>query len=1027
MIVVHGIVLKGRFYLWAETSRSIPGRNKKKKAHPFALQSDDLLKTLLKFSNSTVISTARETSVALILPSTSCCPMPSPQLIMEKGNNAMEAVRISEWSVPALMLEPNKGAEMLISLPVDPPPGIIYGESLLFWVEVAKFNFELISRHCLIPSLERAEHDPTKGRQRKELIEARWKIFLSDEDAQRLEKLSSVMPQVCMAFADNEYEQKYDLVYDFINSSTDKFVREISAQSNLKLGKEIHGTEMLWLQSLISEDPAVEVDREKLDIFSIQMNSWLSRVNPVPADTSFRTCFRVEPPENGGTMDGKWQVTYHLQAMDDRSLLVPAKDIWKRGSSEMAFIRKHFENPQERLLEDLGRASAIFPPIEDSLKDARPASLILETEEAYTFLKEAAPLLEQSGFGILFPSWWQKQASNVGVKLKIRSKNYSTGKPGLLGVNGLVEYDWSIAVGDETFSPEEFRKLADLKMPLVNIRGKWVEIRSGEMDKAIKFFNEIHGNGEMTFGEAMRLALGREDTHTGLPITAVEADGWIGNMMRGLSNGIKFAEINAPETFNGQLRPYQVNGLSWLEFLRQTGFGACLADDMGLGKTIQLIALLLHERAVSSSTRTLIICPMSIVGNWYREIKRFGPSLNVIVHHGSDRLTGKNFEHEIKNYDVVITTYSLAARDEDVISSVEWNRIVLDEAQNIKNQDTKQSQAIRKLRSRYKVAMTGTPVENRLSELWSIMDFLNPGYLGTFAEFRKNFAIPIERFHNGERAEKLRKLIQPFLLRRLKTDPKIIRDLPEKMEMRVLCNLTREQATLYEAVVKDMVEKIERSEGIERKGIILSTLTKLKQVCNHPAQFLHDRSSFEGRSGKMARLEEMIDEAISEGDKSLIFTQFREMGEMIQKDLEEKFGTEVLFLHGGTPKKQRDLMVQRFQEDSRGPKVFILSLKAGGVGLNLTAANRVFHFDRWWNPAVENQATDRAFRIGQTRNVQVHKFVTVGTLEERIGAMIEQKKELAENIVGAGEAWLTEMSTSQLKDIFKLSREAVGE
>jgi SNF2 family DNA or RNA helicase len=382
---------------------------------------------------------------------------------------------------------------------------------------------------------------------------------------------------------------------------------------------------------------------------------------------------------------------------------------------------------------------------------------------------------------------------------------------------------------------------------------------------------------------------------------------------------------------------------------------------------------------------------------------------------------------EAKQHDVVITTYSLALRDKEHLSTVEWEYVVVDEAQNIKNETAKQTQAIKSLHARHRIALTGTPVENRLSELWSIMEFLNPGYLGSGTDFRKKFSIPIERYHDADRAEVLKRVIQPFVLRRLKTDKSIIADLPEKMEMKVFCNLTQEQASLYEAVVKEMMEKIEESDGIQRKGLVLSTLLKLKQICNHPAHFVADGSSLPGRSGKLERLEEMLEEALAAGDKALIFTQFAEMGTMLRHHLQERLGCEVLFLHGGTSKKQRDAMVQRFQEDKRGAPIFILSLKAGGVGLNLTAANHVFHFDRWWNPAVEDQATDRAFRIGQQRDVQVHKFVCVGTLEERIDQMIEQKKVLAESIVGAGENWLTEMSTAQLKELFALSREAVGE
>jgi SNF2 family DNA or RNA helicase len=419
-----------------------------------------------------------------------------------------------------------------------------------------------------------------------------------------------------------------------------------------------------------------------------------------------------------------------------------------------------------------------------------------------------------------------------------------------------------------------------------------------------------------------------------------------------------------------------------------------------------------------------LICPTSVVGNWQKEVQRFAPSLSVMIHHGTERLASEAFSKEAQEHDLVISTYALAHRDEETLSTIRWDTLVLDEAQNIKNTATKQTQALRRLKADHRVALTGTPVENRLSELWSIMDFLNPGYLNSASDFRSRFAVPIERYRNQERAVALRSLIQPFVLRRLKTDASIIKDLPEKNEMKVFCNLTAEQASLYEAVVKEMLEKIELSEGIERKGLVLATLTKLKQVCNHPAHFLRDGSVMEDRSGKLTRLDEMLEEALAENDRALLFTQFTEMGAMLRLHLQERLGVEVLFLHGGVPKKQRDGMVQRFQEQAAGPPLFILSLKAGGVGLNLTAANQVFHFDRWWNPAVENQATDRAFRIGQKKNVQVYKFVCLGTLEERIDRMIENKKELAENVVGTGEGWLTELSTEELREMLVLRKES---
>jgi hypothetical protein len=452
-----------------------------------------------------------------------------------------------------------------------------------------------------------------------------------------------------------------------------------------------------------------------------------------------------------------------------------------------------------------------------------------------------------------------------------------------------------------------------------------------------------------------------------------------------------------------------------------------VANNILCHNTVQFLALLLHEKAEGRMDGpSLLVCPTSVISNWQREAQRFTPSLNVMVHHGPERLTGDKFAKEAAASDLVVTSYPLTHRDAKTLSAVQWACVALDEAQNIKNPETKQAQTIRKLKAERRVALTGTPVENRLSELWSIMDFLNKGYLGSLAEFKRTFAIPIERYRQLDQAERLKTMVQPFILRRLKTDPRIIQDLPEKIEMKEYCPLTREQATLYQAVVEDMLQQINDAEGIKRRGAVLAALMKLKQVCNHPSQFLKDGSALENRSGKLTRLIEMLDEALAEGDRMLIFTQFAEMGGMLKRYLQNHFGCEALFLHGSVPRKAREKMIDRFQQET-GPPLFVLSLKAGGLGLNLTRANRVFHFDRWWNPAVEEQATDRAFRIGQTRNVQVHKFVCTGTLEEKIDAMIESKRELARITVGTGEGWITELSTDQLRDLFALRKEAIGE
>ncbi len=463
-----------------------------------------------------------------------------------------------------------------------------------------------------------------------------------------------------------------------------------------------------------------------------------------------------------------------------------------------------------------------------------------------------------------------------------------------------------------------------------------------------------------------------------------------------------------------------------------------VAGGMICHNTVQMLALLSHERNGGPSAKTadqrparpgptLLVCPMSLVGNWQREAERFTPDLLVHVHHGSDRLSGAELRDRLGAADLVITTYAIAARDRDELAAIGWQRVVCDEAQNIKNASTRQARAVRSLPAASRIALTGTPVENRLGELWSIMEFTSPGLLGPAETFRSSFAVPVERHGDEDAADRLKRLTSPFILRRVKTDRSIISDLPDKIEMKVWCNLTPEQASLYQATVADMLARIESAEqDIERRGLVLATMAKLKQVCNHPAHLLGDGSRLPGRSGKLARLEAICDEIVAAGDKALCFTQYAEFGRVLQPYLTARLGCPVLYLHGGTAKKARDAMVASFQSLTE-PAVFLLSLKAGGTGLNLTGANHVIHFDRWWNPAVEDQATDRAFRIGQRKDVQVRKFVCVGTLEERIDSMIEEKKALAERIVGTGEGWLTELSTADLREVLALSPEAVSE
>jgi len=1069
MTVLHAAWSEpGHLLLWGEASalaanlRPVKhGASSAWQQHPFVLIPGDLRPALKRCS---IPVRTLPGAVILLLPSDGRGPVPSPELVIETERPGIPEQGLRPWAVTGLFATNTAALDLLLGLPTAAPPGIVFGASLRFWVVAARFAQELVGRQCFVPALL-ADEVP----ERRHLLRGAWEAAIGDADRQRLMTLARAMPPVCRARAEPPDSPKdwaevtgadqpaaEELLTSFLNQAVDDSVRGSlprgwGAGRNPRALQPEARLAQQWLRSLgagaapkkrkstdytdytdgvrgQSAESAKSADATPLvgpepDLthFFDRVQDWLANVRPQRSDAAFRLCLRLTEPTAAPTNGDSWRLDFLLQATDDPSLLVPSDQVWQAKTGVATFLKRRFENPQERLLAELGRASRVYPLVDQGLETACPAGMALRTEQAYEFLRQSAPLLEQSGFGVLVPPWWQKPTARVSVRLRVKSPAETGARSGLLGTSGIVAYQWQVAIGDESISWPEFQRLARMKVPLVKVRGQWVELRRDEVEKAIAFFERRRAEGEMALGDALRLGLGQEVSELGLPISGIDAEGAVGTLLDRLTGAAGIEPVAVPGQFRGELRPYQVRGLSWLGFLSQLGLGACLADDMGLGKTIQLIALILHERRQTDGP-TLVVCPMSVVGNWQREIARFAPRLKVLIHHGSERLTGAQFERRARKHDVVVTTYALALRDEAVLAAVPWNRVVLDEAQNIKSASALQARAVKRLPARHRIAMTGTPVENRLAELWSIMDFLNPGYLGNAREFRSRFAQPIEKYRDPERAGTLRRLIQPYVLRRLKTDRTIIKDLPQKIETRVYCHLTPEQATLYEAVVKEMLGQIDRTEGIQRRGLVLATLMKLKQICNHPAQFIQDGSALAGRSGKLARLEAMIEELLSEGDQALIFTQFAEMGKMLRRRLQQTANREVLFLHGGTPQRQRDAMVERFQQG--GPALFVLSIKAGGLGLNLTAANHVFHFDRWWNPAVENQATDRAFRIGQRRNVQVHKFVCVGTIEERIDQMIEQKKELAEVVVGAGEGWITELSTTKLRELFALSRSA---
>ena len=591
-----------------------------------------------------------------------------------------------------------------------------------------------------------------------------------------------------------------------------------------------------------------------------------------------------------------------------------------------------------------------------------------------------------------------------------------------LDLQHITNYRYELALGDAPLSETEWSHLVDSKSPLVRFRGEWMVLDRERMGEMLAFWQR-HRDGESSLSLLDLLKVTAEDVDF-LEMDPQEA---LHDMLLKLRDYRTIEPEEDPEGLHATLRTYQKRGLAWIVFLESLGLNGCLADDMGLGKTIQVLALLLRQEArQAASGPTLLIAPTSVIGNWRVEIERFAPNLKAYVHHGIDRVRdAKKFAEMVGTPHIVITSYALARRDEKLLTGMKWFRVVLDEAQNIKNPASAQTRSILKLKSNHRLALTGTPVENRLLDLWSIFNFLNAGYLGRQAQFRSGFEIPIQRDNDGHRADTLRRMIQPFVLRRVKTDPEIIRDLPEKIENRQFCQLSVEQASLYEAVVRDIESQLQRSEGISRQGLILSTLTRLKQICNHPAHFLHDGSPFSNeRSPKLERLCDMLAEVIAEGESALVFSQFAEAGGALEKHIKATLGCPVFYLHGGVSAGQREKLIAEFQDPRTGPSVFVLSLRAGGLGITLTQANHVFHFDRWWNPAVEDQATDRAFRIGQRRNVMVHKFIAVGTLEERIDRLIEEKKEVASMIVSNDESWLSKLDNETFKALIALNRES---
>lgn len=807
-----------------------------------------------------------------------------------------------------------------------------------------------------------------------------------------------------------------------------------------------HYTDVAAMSDLRRDYPALFQEGQN-SAYALTEEEWLASLGWKPDTAPFRPALQLLEPDE--ELD-EWRLRLVLQDKGDGSSLVHVR-IATDGHASGAW-------PEEWSSYILERS----PGWAEMLAAALPSGDIggelfaepLSDEAAWRFLTADSRQLLNDGWNVMLPAWWEA-ASKRKPRLRAQVSPEAGGRgESLFGMNALVDFDWRIAIGDSDLNEAEFADLLSRKERLIRFRGEWVYLDPALLAQIRKLMEGVNKDEGLSLQDVLQLHLLRESEQEKLTASGratgeepededrikleVELNTHLLALLRKLAQPSELTELAVPEGLQANLRGYQREGFTWLSFLRQFGLGACLADDMGLGKTVQFIAYLLYHKGDASGKRdsapTLLICPTSVLGNWQKELARFAPDLNVLLHYGKGRQDGEAFRDALQHTDVVVTSYTTALLDQETLREIRWSSLCLDEAQNIKNAQNKQSAAIRTFQAAHRVALTGTPIENRLSELWSIYDFLNPGYLGNQRGFQHRFANPIEKHHDEERTLQLQKLVKPFMLRRKKKDPAIQLDLPDKQEMKVYINLTPEQGALYEQTVKDLMERMKHLEGIERKGAILGALTRLKQLCNHPVLLTKEtamseesllseerRESFVTRSAKLERIVAMVDELRDEGDSCLIFTQYVGMGRMLTDILGAHRNEPVLYLNGSTPKAERDKMIETFQAaDGTGPGIFVLSLKAGGVGLNLTAANHVFHFDRWWNPAVENQATDRAYRMGQKRNVQVHKFISLGTLEEKIDEMLESKMSLSENVISTSENWITELSNDELRDLFAL-------
>lgn len=1008
----------GDFWFWVE--RSGNGSGQKDEAthrHPRYLDKNELVVFLTETMNQAMTPYERRFhfgSPGLLLPAREGIPLVSPELDHDAVLEPYPA-RLEPFEVEAYRLvRPIKQLNELRFQCLSQDASLRMGSDFLFWHYYTQALKGILFRDRYIPVLK---HHMVEDQHE---FHAGFEFFSDDYDT-LLDDAAARMPPVCYCSGQGFHQPR-----DLLRHCSEVLMRQITGSIHFSGGlvRKMSGTLLGAACASAGETQAWKTS-DSLELYR-HWQHWYRTLTARKQNQGFdlTLCLHDAPNEHM-----PWTLEFSVSPHSEPSCRLELTDYWSRSAAErQALVDCCHPDFEKNLLLSLGQAARIYPKLWDGLETDQPSRVELSLEEALAFLMVDAWVLEEAGFRVLTPAWWSpegRRRARIRLTRKGHSINQGT-KAEPLSLHGLVAYRHELSLGDETLTETEWQSLVNSKVPVVRFRGQWLALDRERMREMLEFWRKQQNPEPSHWGITELLRKTAEDAD----FFDLDPALTLTDMLYRLHEPGRFAPIATPDKLRTTLREYQQRGLAWIHYLESLGLNGCLADDMGLGKTVQVIALLVLERQAEEPVcPTLLIAPTSVIGNWQKEIERFAPHLKTLIHHGQERLqTGKALRQALTRLDVVITSYNLIRKDEKWLATQDWKRVVLDEAQNIKNPLSAQSKAVSRISARHRLALTGTPMENRLLDLWSIFNFLNPGYLGRQTWFRRHYELPIQRDYDATRTATLKRLIEPFILRRVKTDPEIIKDLPDKVENRQYNYLSREQAALYQVIVRDVEERIGSTQGVERQGLMLSTLTRLKQICNHPAQFLRDGSPFTvERSPKLERLRDMLHALLAEQDSALVFTQFAEIGTLMEDFLRKSLDCPVFYLHGAIPAGRRERMIDCFQDENTEPGVFILSLKAGGVGINLTKANHVFHFDRWWNPAVEDQATDRVFRIGQRRNVFVHKFVTVGTLEERIDRLIEEKKQMATLIVGTDESWLSTLDNDTFKQLIALNSLAIME